>query len=91
MALSESDLSKIIEAVKTSAYHEHCRFGDIEPEDLRAMVEAHKRFNSAMTDSKTVVRRFFLVLVLTGISGYAVIGWWSKIVDTAKKAVTGGP
>jgi hypothetical protein len=54
------------------------------------MVDAHKRFDAAMTDSKTVVRRFFIFLVLTGASGFAVIGWWSEVVDKVKKAIAGG-
>jgi hypothetical protein len=90
MALSTQDLATIVEAVKTAGHHEFCRFGDIEPGDLKAMVDAHKRFDAAMTDSKTVVRRFFIFLVLTGASGFAVIGWWSEVVDKVKKAIAGG-
>jgi hypothetical protein len=90
MALSAQDLATIVEAVKTAGHHEFCRFSDIEPGDLKAMVDAHKRFNETMTDSKAVVRRFFIFLVLTGVSGFTIIGWWSEVVDKAKKAIAGG-
>lgn len=84
--MSDFDVEAIAKAINTR--HESCKFKDIEPGDLKAMVESHKKFNHAMDDSKAVVRRFFLVLVLTGISGYAIYGWWAKIVDTVKKVAS---
>lgn len=90
MALSAQDLATIVEAVKSTGHHENCRFDGIEPGDLKAMVDAHKRFNATMMDSKAVVRRFFIFLVLTGVSGFTVIGWWSEVVDKVKKAISGG-
>lgn len=83
--LSDHDVAAIAKAINT--HHEGCRFIDIKAEDLRAMVESHKKFNVAMDDSKTVARRFFLILVLTAISGYAIYGYWAKIGDHIKKAI----
>jgi len=62
-----------------------CRFIGVAPEDLREMVEAHKKFNAAMEDSKSIVRRFVVVFILTGLSGIFVVGWWEKV----KRAVLG--
>ena len=59
------------------------------------MVDAHKRFNVAMGDSKKVVRRFFLVLFLSIATGLALggstssSGLWKKIMILCKNLVTG--
>jgi hypothetical protein len=88
---SDSDIEALVSALKKSQDYHICRFSDIEPGDLKAVVDSHRKINEALDDSKTVVRRFFLVLVLTGLSGYAVYGWWAKVVDVVKKSIPGGP
>jgi hypothetical protein len=84
--LSDYDVEAI--AVALSNHRDACKFGDIEPGDLKAMVDSHKKFNLAMDDSKTIARRFFLVLIMAAISGYAVNGYWAKVVEHVKKAVS---
>ena len=84
---------------------EDCRFGDITPEDLKNMVDAFKgvnpedlkdvvdvfkEFKAAMSDSKKIVRRFFVMLVLSSITGAVIYGWWSRISDAAKQAILPG-
>jgi len=91
-SLTDDDLDgiwAIVDAVLKQHAHntENCRFGDITPADLKAMVEAHKSFNAAMKDSKTVVRRFIIIAMLGGATGIAIYGWWSKVVDTVKKSL----
>lgn len=66
-----------------------CRFGDITHEDLKAMVDSHKKFSAAMDDSKTIARRFLVISILTGMGGIALIGWWETVVNNVKKALTG--
>lgn len=99
--LTEQDIEKIslvVSSIVESVLHNKdanrpphdCRFANIEPKDLTDMVNTFKKFDAAMDDSKTVVRRFVLVLVLTGLSGLTLIGYWTKITDLAKKAISGG-
>jgi len=80
-------ITAIIEAVVYKQQHtdEQCRFAAIQPGDLKAMVDAHKKFTLMMDDNRTVVRRFFLVLILTGVAGTTVYGYWA-----VKKVTTGG-
>lgn len=87
---SDSDIEALVKAIKTAQGEHECRFDGIAPDDLKAMVDAHRSFNAALSDSKAIVRRFFIVLVLTGVSGYAVYGWWGKLIDTVKKSISGG-
>jgi len=94
-SLTNEDLdaiSAIVEATLRHRRHDDadCRFSGITPEDLKAMVEAHKKFNAAMDDSKSIVRRFVVVLILTSISGVAIYGWWAKLTDTVKKSIIPG-
>jgi len=94
--LTESDLqniTSIFEAIHHSRYQNeqhNCRFGNITPEDLTAMVSAHKKFSAAMDDSKTIARRFFLMLILTGVSGLTIKGYWQEIVTVVKRALSAG-
>lgn len=92
--LTEEDLlsiSEIIDDVLRKRVHTDaaCRFVGITPEDLRAMVEAHKKFNAAMEDSKTIVRRFVVYAILAGMGGIALVGWWETVAKHIKKTVTG--
>jgi len=43
-----------------------------------------------MDDNRTVVRRFVLVLILTGVAGTTIYGYWAKFTDAVKKVVAGG-
>lgn len=94
--LTEEDLDSVADILEEilrqrSNYGEsHCRFINISPADLKAMVEAHKKFSAAMDDSKVIVRRFIILSILTGMGGIAIFGWWAKVVDTVKKALPGG-
>ena len=96
-ALTQEDLeniTSIFESIydkKIQNYHsnENCRFIDIKIEDLKAMIDAHKRFNAMMDDNKAIVRRYILVVLLTGMSGLTVYGFWGKIADAIKKAMSG--
>ena len=92
--LTEEDLTNIavmIEKVLQHKVHSDaaCRFVGITPDDLRTMVESHKKFNSAMDDSKSIVRRFVIVLILTSLSSVIIFGFWEKVISTVKKALAG--
>jgi len=76
--ISTEDLNNMVSAFK-----------GINPDDLKNMISAFNKFTVVMADNRTVVRRFFLVLVLTGVSGLTIYGYWAKITDTVKKAITG--
>jgi len=73
-------ITAIIEAVVYKQQHtdEQCRFAAIQPGDLKAMVDAHKKFTLMMDDNRTVV------------AGTTVYGYWAKFVDAVKKVTTGG-
>ena len=92
--LSNDDLEAITAIVEAVVYKQqhtdsNCRFAAIHPGDLKAMVDAHKKFTVMMDDNRTVVRRFFLVLVLTAVAGTTVYGYWAKFVEAVKKVTTG--
>jgi len=94
-SLTNEDLdaiSAIVEATYKKRQHgaEDCRFGDITPEDLKDMVDVFKEFKAAMSDSKKIVRRFLVMLILTSITGAAIYGWWAKVSDAAKQAILPG-
>jgi hypothetical protein len=92
-ALTQEDLENITSIFdkKIQNYHgdEHCRFIDIKVDDLMAMINAHKRFNAMMDDNRAIVRRYVLIVLLTGMSGLTVYGFWSKIADAVKRAISG--
>ena len=85
-------ITAIVEAVVYKQQHTdmNCRFAAIQPGDLKAMVDAHKKFTIMMDDNRTVVRRFVLVLILTGVAGTTIYGYWAKFTDAVKKVVAGG-
>ena len=94
-SLTNEDLdaiTAIIEAIIYKQQHNdiHCRFAAIQPGDLKAMVDAHKKFTIMMDDNRTVIRRFFLFLILTGVAGTTIYGYWAKFTDAVKKVVAGG-
>jgi len=94
-SLTNEDLNAITAIVETIIYKKQhtdisCRFAAIQPDDLKAMVDAHKKFTIIMDDNRAVVRRFFLVLVLTGVAGTTIYGYWAKVTEAIKKVVAGG-
>ena len=94
-SLTEKDLENITSIIEDTVGRRvphagaTCRFGDITHEDLKAMVDSHKKFSAAMDDSKTIARRFLVISILTGMGGIALIGWWETVVNNVKKALTG--
>jgi hypothetical protein len=89
--ISDESVARIAAAISQDKGHTDCRFSDIELDDMREAVNFVKNFNVAMRDSRTVVRRFFLVASLTAGSGYMVYGYWAKITDTIRKLITNTP
>jgi hypothetical protein len=93
-SLTQSDIEVLTQIfqtiVDTKEKNHSCRFTSISPDDLRMMVDAHKNFNLAMTDSKKVVRRFFIVVVLSVASGLTVQGFWSRIASFIKNITLAG-
>jgi hypothetical protein len=94
-ALTDSDiavLTQIFNSVIDAKMHNNphiCRLQVIELGDLKAMVDAHKKFSAAMDDSKTIIRRYILIFVLTGMSGLTLYGYWAKVKDAMKSILLG--
>jgi DNA replication initiation complex subunit (GINS family) len=92
-SLTQEDLeniTSIFESIVHKRTHNDasCRFYGIKPADLKSMVDSFKKFSVAMDDSRSIVRKFILIAILTALSGFAAYGYWSKVTETAKKMLT---
>jgi len=84
------DITAIFESIQHKKHSvEDCRFSSITPEELRVIIEGNKKFNAIMDDSKSIIRRFFTVLILSGLSGIIIAGVWSKFSASVKRVIVG--
>ena len=87
--LTEAD-AELIKAIVESVMHvkssnctEHeCRFEAVNPDDLEEAVKFYRKFNEAMDDSKSVVRRTIITLIVGGVSVLLGVGFWANIKKT---------
>lgn len=87
--LTEAD-AELIKAIVESVMHdkasnctEHtCQFEAVNPDDLEEAVKFYRKFNEAMDDSKSVVRRAIIVLIVGGISALLGVGFWANVKKT---------
>ena len=68
--LTDADIDALVAAFGNR--HE-CRFPDIEPEVMREAVHFYRNWNKVLDDSKGVVGKTILVLLVTGL--VTVMGW----------------
>lgn len=84
--LTESD-AELIKAIVESVLHakssncdnHECRFEAVNPEDLEEAVKFYRKFNEAMDDSKSVVRRTVITLIVAGVSVLLGVGFWANV------------
>lgn len=87
--LTEAD-AELIKAIVESVLHSKasngtthgCRFEAVNPDDLEEAVKFYRKFNEAMDDSKSVVRRAIIVLIVGGFSALLGVGFWANIKKT---------
>lgn len=77
MPLTDDDVTKLVTALRPEIHV--CRFGDIDPDDMRHSVEFFKNVNAAMTDTKSIIRKTLIVLFIGGIVSLVGLGVWEKI------------
>lgn len=79
--LSEDDILAISVAIRehNEEHFRICRFGTTDPDDLHEAIIFYRKFNEAMDESKSVVRKTVLVMLITGIAGILGVNIWSKI------------
>ena len=88
-ALTEAD-AELIKTIVESVLHvkasncteQECRFESVNPEDLEEAVKFYRKFNEALDDSKSVVRRTVIALVVGGVSVLLGVGFWSNVKKT---------
>ena len=79
--LSDEDISAITTALRGHDL-EHlkvCRFNITNPEDLNEALMFYRKFNEALDESKSVVRKTILVIIISTIAGLIGVGFWTKL------------
>lgn len=87
--LSEDDAERIKTIIESALHaklsnreaHE-CRFESVKPEDLEEAVKFYRKINEALDDSKSVVRRTIITLIVGGISVLIGAGFLVNIKKT---------
>jgi len=82
MSLDDTDIVKLVDALK-AAGHSPCRFELVDPADLRHSIEFYKRMNTALDDSKNIIWRTIIVLLVSGIIALIGFGLFEKIKQIA--------
>lgn len=80
--ISDADVRAIIEAI---AEHEgRCRFKAINPDDLHDVMVTVRAFSTVMEESKSVIRKTLIVLLVSGIVSLVYLGSGVKIQQLFK-------
>lgn len=83
----EELIRSIVESVhyarEQNAPH-YCQFNDINPDDLKAMVTTFKKVDAVMDDSKTVIRRTVLGIIVLALFALLTKGFWANIKEMLK-------
>ena len=87
MALSDTDIEKIVNALEAKFEHKHCRFNGIFIEDLQETITFCKHCNELLSTSGNILLKTFLTLSATGLFFLLLWGGVIKIGQALKELI----
>jgi len=81
-ALIKAIVESVLHAREASHAESDCRFATIKPADLEEAVKFYRKINEALDDSKSVVRRTIITLIIVSVSGLLGLGVMANIKKT---------
>ena len=75
--LTDEDIDALAIAI-TTHQDKHCRYS-ISPERLESAVKFFENINGVLEDSKNVIRRALLTLVVVTLAGLVFVGAWYRL------------
>lgn len=73
--MTDADIAAIVQAFKAD---HTCRY-TIDPDELSEAVRFFRNINDILEDSKRTIRKTFLIIIITGICGLTLLGFWTKL------------
>lgn len=84
-SITDEDVDAIASAILSKSAGHSCRFNRLDPDVLEAAVEFYVNANKILTDSKGVVGKTLLVLIVTAMFGMLAAGAISEFIKRIPK------
>lgn len=82
--LTDDDVAAIVEAISNQNHHA-CRFSRIDTEVMEEAIKFYQKMNKIMDDSKGIVGKTILVLLVTALCGIMFSGAITELIKKIPK------